>query len=304
MSLIDTIGTWVLENLPYERDNEKVRDALKVKSPMELLVIYLNWHGRLIVASSRQVLRSGAFDANPIAKERETAIGQIIGDIESGSPLTKYLSRGIRFGFALPPDPQKKQLNRRRELDLLLNDWGIHHLHISTEVGPDGFVKRGEPIIFAIFKPDRAYLIDIMKHGDWTNEQVVRTIIDSWPNDRLAHELKGIVGGGPCWSAQERAQLRGVGITTALSIDGRVYMPGAGISTAGTSPGTFMKARQVLNAVKSFEEQVEAKQDVIAEAIRQRGGQIHDELSFVFSVFEHGFGVVETNSGLQIILGQ
>jgi hypothetical protein len=50
--------------------------------------------------------------------------------------------------------------------------------------------------------------------------------------------------------------------------------------------------------------QVEAKRDVIAEAIRRRGGQIHDELSFVFSVFEHGYGVVERNSGLQIILGQ
>jgi hypothetical protein len=304
MSLIDTVGTWVLENLPYDRDDDKVVGALKAKSPIELLVIYLNWHGRLIPARPRKVSRSGAFDANPVAIERAAAVGQIIRDIEDGKDLTKYLSRGIRIGFALSPDPQKKQLNRRKDLDLLLNDWGIHHLHISTKVEADGFVKRDGPIIFAIFKPDRAYLIDILNHGNWTSEQVIRTILKSWPDEGLVREMPGIRGGGNTWSDKDRAQLRGAGIAASLSIDGRVYIPSVGISTDGTSPRTLWKASQVLRTLKVFEEQADAISERIALVIKERGGRVPDKMSFNFSFFENGFGVIETNSGLGIPLEQ
>jgi hypothetical protein len=165
MALVHSVATWVLDNLPYDRNDRKVVAALKSKSGAELLVIYMNWRNRLISPEPRAVLKSSAFDANPVVKQRSGEFAEIIDDIEQGRVLTKYLSRSVRVGFALPPHPKRKQLSRRKDLDLLLNDWGIHHLHVSRVVEPDGFVKRGGPVIFAIFKPDRAYLIDVMGHG-------------------------------------------------------------------------------------------------------------------------------------------
>jgi hypothetical protein len=304
MPLIDTVGTWVLANLPYDRSNDKVVAALKSKNPTELLVVYLNWCSRLVPALPRQVLKSDAFEANPLASTRQPPIHQIIRDIEDGKPLNKYLSRRVRFGFDLPADPSRKQLDRRRDLDLLLNDWGIHHLHISTEVEADGFVRRNGPLIFAMFKTDRAYLIDIMDHQSWTSERAIRTILSSWPNEGLVHEMKGIHAGETAWTDKDRAQLRAAGISTSLSIDRRVYMPGSGISTDGTSPHTLWKATQILRTLKLFEEQANASSVKIAEAIRQRGGEVSDTLSFAFSAFENGYGVIETNSGLEILLSQ
>ena len=302
MQLVDTVATWVLDYLPYDRTDPKLVAALKAKGGPELLVIYLNWHSRLVAAAPRKVLRSAAFDANQINKQRAAAIATIIEDIERGNLLTKYLSRSVSVGFALPRDPEKKQLGRRRDLDLLLNDWGIHHMHISTAIGADGLVKRDGPVIFAIFKPERAYLIDIMGHGEWAREHVIRVIVKTWPNDGLVNELKGVLGTSRSHTDQERAQIREAGLSTFVEFDGHVYLAGLGISTAGTSTAATMHAMRILRALKHFEEQAKANPARIVDLIRQHGGQITGEPALAFSFFENGFGVVETNSRVGIVL--
>lgn len=304
MSLFDTVGTWVLDNLAYDRGNPEVVAALKAKSPFELLIIYLNSRSRFVDPLPRQVLRSSAFDANPVVSERREAIAAIIQDIERGNLLTKYLSERVGIGFELPIDPQKKQLNRRKDLDLLLNEWGIYHLHISTEIGPTGFVKRTKPLIFAIFKPAHAYLIDVMEHGRWADDHLIRVVVEAWPNAGLVSEMLGILSGKNRWSNEERLQLRGAGIATSVAIDGRAYLPGPGMSSDGSSPTFFFKARQVLRALKNFEDQKDKLADKIVEAIKQKGRQIEGTPEYRFSVFENGYGVIETKSGVEIPLGK
>jgi hypothetical protein len=158
VNLTESPRQWVLKNLPYNRNDPTVDAVLQAKDLRGLLVLYLNWRERLITAAPRQVLRSPAFDANPIVHERSAAIAQIVDDIEQGRDLTRYLSRGVTIGFDLPQVQATKNLNKQRHLDLMLNDWGVHHLHISTEIDPDGFVNRGkqketdEPLLFAVFR--------------------------------------------------------------------------------------------------------------------------------------------------------
>jgi hypothetical protein len=167
VKLMESARQWVLKNLPYDRNDPKVEAVLQAKSPRGLLVLYLNWRERLIPTAPRQVLRSPAFDTNPIVHERSAAIAQIVDDIEQGRDLTRYLSRRVTIGFDLPQVQATKNLNKQRHLDLMLNDWGAHHLHISTQIDPDGFVNRSkqkqadEPLLFAVFRQQTAYLIDI-----------------------------------------------------------------------------------------------------------------------------------------------
>jgi hypothetical protein len=165
MTILDSVRDYVLTNLPHERADPKVVSALAAKSPAELLVIFLNWRNRFVSPTSRKVLRSPAFDANPIVVERSAAVATLVNNIMEGRDLTKYLSRHVAVGFSVAHNANKKHLNRRRDLDLLLNDWGIHHLHISTAIESDGFVARDGPLIFAVFKPLVAYLIEVMNHG-------------------------------------------------------------------------------------------------------------------------------------------
>ena len=128
MNLMESVRGWVLKNLPHDGADQKVVAALKAKSPRELLVLYLNWRERLIPPAPRRVLRSSVFDTNPIVHECSAAIAQIGDDIKQGRDLTRYLSRRVTIGFELPRAQSTKNLYKRRHLDLLLNDWGIHHL--------------------------------------------------------------------------------------------------------------------------------------------------------------------------------
>jgi hypothetical protein len=83
--------------------------------------------------------------------------------IEKGANLNPHLSERIETVFmATPEDPG---LRYREDLDLLLNEWAIHHLHISTILQTNGFVKRGREVLFAAFRHDDAYLIDFLDHS-------------------------------------------------------------------------------------------------------------------------------------------
>jgi len=293
----------VLANLPHDRTNADVVAALREITPPELLVRYINWQNRLISASPRKVLQSSTFARNPLVQTRSKIIRKIVKDIERGSDLTKYLSRGVRVGFSLPRDPGKKELHRRPDLDLLLNDWGIHHLHISTTVEADGFVERDGPLIFAAFKEQTAYLIDVMNHREWTNDHLIKVIVGSWPNAGLAFELKGIIPSEQTYTAEERAQLRGAGLSTCVKIDGRAFMPNSGISTAGTSTRASMTAMNILRTLKKFEDEVKANLAGVINFIHKNGGKVQGDPTFEFSLFKQGCGVVETTTGFPILLG-
>jgi hypothetical protein len=303
INLSESLRNYVLVNLPHDRTNADVVAALREMTPPELLVRYINWQNRLISASPRKVLQSSNFVENPLAQARSQTIRKITKDIERGDDLTKYLSRGVRVGFSLPRDPGKKELHRRGDLDLLLNDWGIHHLHISTTVEADGFVERDGPLIFAAFTEQAAYLIDVMNHREWTNDHLIRVIVGSWPNAGLAFELKGILPSEQTYTAEERAKLRRVGLASFVNIDGRAFMPSAGISTAGTSTRASMTAMNILRALKKFEDEVKANPAGVMNFIHKNGGKVQGDPAFEFSLFKQGFGVVETTSGFPILLG-
>lgn len=303
MTLVESVRPWVIANLPHDRSDAAIDAALNAKSPMELLVLYLNWRERLIPAVPRQVSRSPEFESNPVASKRSTTIAQIIDDIKQGRDLTRYLSRRVKVGFDLPWARATKNLNRSHHLDLLLNDWGIHHLHISTTAEADGFVERDGPVILAIFRPKCAYLIDVGNHGDWAQERLIRVVVATWPDDELALEIKWILGGGRSYTNDERAKRRAAGISTFVQIDNRVFAPAVGISTAGTSVKVLVRAGRIMRAVGNFQKQMQSDLASIVELIRQHGCYPADTPEFEFGLSQQGFAIIERTSGVAIGLG-
>lgn len=249
-------------------------------------------------------MRSPVFDINPIVHERSAAVAQIVADIEHGRNLTRYLSRRVEIGFDLPRARSTKNLYKRGHLDLLLDDWGIHHLHVSTTTDPDGFVERADPIIFAIFKPERAYFIDAGTHRDFARGQLIRIIIETWPDDGLAFELKGILGGARSYTDEERTKLRAAGLSVlSVQINSRCFAPAGGFSTAGISDKASINSERIMRTLTLFEEQIRADPTPIIETMRHYGGHPTDAPEFEFSFFQEGFGVIETRSGVAIGLG-
>lgn len=253
MALMETLDAsarqLVLTHLPHDRSDAAVTSALHGMSTSDLLIKWFNWNSRLIPANPRKVHQSKEFQANKVVTARKPEIDALISEIEAGTDLTKYLSRGVKHGYI---DPTGIKSHLRQDMDLMLSAWGIHHLHTSQVVESDGFVERDGYIVFAVFKHDAAYLIDLMTHKDWVNEHVLQVLVDNWPDTGLIHEVKGVVGLSRTLNDSQRLTLRKKHANTAAEINGNVYMPAAGMVASGASLHSVRQADRVCDALERF----------------------------------------------------
>lgn len=302
MNLEEDIRQHVLAHLPHAPGEAA---ALAARSPRDLLIIYANWLNRLVPARHRRVHRSSVLAANPLAADPtyRPALDQIVVKLESGADISPHLSRGIQHGFQTRDPSKPKTLQRRPDLDLLLNDWGVHHLHLSTVMEADNFVTRTGPLLFAVFRPDDAYLIDIVNHGGWTRERVMKIMVKEWPDAGLALELKGILPGSPV-SEQDRQVLRNKGITTPFEIDSNVYSAIGCLATAGTSIRTTNAVDRLLDFLKRFHDRLAENPGYVSDMLKHHGIAPPSALDLHFAFFDTGgYGVIEVQTGFAIRLG-
>ena len=302
MPLIDrieqSVRQLVLDELPYDHSDPALVSTLKSMSARDLLIRWFNWVHRLVPQAPRQVLQSEEFRANPFVWERQSDIQALIADIEAGADLTKYLSRGVEHGFV---EPGKVKMHRQQDLDFMLSAWDIHHLHISQKLEPDGYVERDALIVFAVFRSDKAYLIDLMTHNDWAREHVIRVIVNNWPNDSLVHEFGGMSGGRKIGD-EERLQLRKRQINTPIEIDGKLYGHPTVMTLAGVSSQAILQADEVMDTLEDFAEEYERDPATI---IAQIGPDVAwpADPDFVVGFHPTAFGVYEVTTGTFIRLG-
>lgn len=274
------------------------RAALEKERASDLLIIYFNWLDRLIDAVPRTVHISDALQTNTLIHNGQyaTAYDAILAKIERGEPLTPHLSRGIRFGYE-EGRQKPKDLKRRRDLDLLLADWGIHHLHLSTALSEDGFVVRTGPLLLGVFHRDDAYLIDIIEHGDWSNQALMETVVRNWPSAGILYEMKGVLGLDRTVNATDRKRLREAGINVPLEIGGKVYVSPCGLSTAGTSTNAAMRASHVRRDVEAFCKQIKAEPFWLTGLLLRAGVVPPDQPDLRFLFLGDGYGVMERRTG-------
>lgn len=201
-----------------------------------LLIAYGNWRGRYVAARPRRVHESRELEDSQKYGEHAAALAAVRADIIAGRDLTPRLSRGV--GTVYVATSRRGGLQHRRDLDLLLSDWGIHHLHLGTKMGRNGLVTRTEDVLLIYFTADDAYLIDSRRHpniDNWAEASIMQTVIRNFPGLAHAWEVTGAIGLSCSISDEERLELRQAGVDVPLEIDGKVYRPvAAGMSLAGT----------------------------------------------------------------------
>lgn len=299
MDLLEDIRQFVLSSLPCL---PSARTELEAKDAHELLVIYRNWQERLIRPVPRKVYRSQALSANPLAEHPQygPALEQIARMLEAGMEVTPHLSRNVVHGYQEDASGQKF----RKDLDLMLNDWGVHHLHLSTRIEADGFVERTGPLLFAFIKNNDAYLIDIMDHGNWVCRHVFETMVKEWPEAELAHEVKGVIGLAREVSEADHKTLRKKHANAFVEIGGTVYMPSRGISAAGTSITATMAANRLIDTIDEAQQHLTDNPDYFSSLMRQNGIEPPPALDLHFHIFdEGGYGVIERQTGVALRLG-
>jgi hypothetical protein len=260
------------------------------------LVVYHNWANRLVPSQPRTIRKSRAFEQNPLTAQRASDLALLIADIEQGKDLRKYLSRGI------VRTPVKTPGGRRPDIDLLLNDWGVHHLHISSLVEPDGFVKRDGPLLFVSFTAATAHLIDIMQHGDWCRDHVLEVLASEWPNESVIYEMRSPTPTSPnAITEQQRANLRANGYNAAFAFNGKTFFS-RGMMSGGVTMEGWLYARNLLHRIQEVEKVLAENPGRCAAIFEQHNVKFPDEPEFVFAIGDDGPSILEKRTGTCISL--
>jgi hypothetical protein len=197
--------------------------------------IYATWRGRVPAARPRHVHVSAELLANSDRLTYSDGLAAVLGEIARGNDLRPRTSTAIEHAYTpwTPPPLQRRQPSQRH-VDLLLADWGLHHLHLGIaphRTRPE-FVTRTPHVLFVAFKPDDGYLVDVAEHesdgANWAALKLLETIVRNWPDAGIlmaSNAALGLADGN--WSDAERRALRRAGISTGVvEIDGKVGSAG------------------------------------------------------------------------------
>jgi hypothetical protein len=295
MDIQESIRQWVLTNLPYDRTDAALDGHLKGLDASHLLIAYYSWDKRFIRPQPRAVHQSTALQGNPLATQLALELAQIIGDIEQGRDLTRYLSEDVLRAVVGVPGRR----GRRPDLDLMLNDWAVHHLHLSTKMQSNGFVVRSGPLLFAAFRPEAAYLIDIMQHGDWTRDHVLEVMIDEWPTAGLVREVKGALPSAQSLrvTEQQRKAVRKAHANTMFEYRGKLYISADGLTPAGSSVSVTRTVNVVMRAIRRVENTMTANPESLQAQFAQAGVPYPAQPKFAFDFRDDLPGLMETSTG-------
>jgi len=225
------------------------------EDPQAVSIIYFNARRRWLPQIPRQILKSHEFSC---PRELKSSLVWLEEKVTRGDNLNPYLSRSLKkAGYD----------------DALLNDWKVYHFHLGDVVEVDGFVKRTEPVLFALVTESHFHEINVHHHGDWTNLDVIEIIHANWAEKIERFKLTGVAGITPVPTSADVKLLRGVHVNTILQTkDGTIYAPvGGGYMTNGTSSEVVMESIRHAKFIKHLEQWVKDNSQVLTEELKKSG---------------------------------
>ena len=282
----------------YDKPSIARIEANSSNKEFALLCAYYKAQRRIVSTIPRVIHKASTFS---VPTEHAAALNTIEQRIRNGESIVPYLHRTIK---CLDYD------------DLLLNDWGIHHLHLGTKTCSDGFVDRTGPLLYVCFgdtidvysstENTKSYFIGILDHQSFIAQILIEIIYDNWPDILRPFQLNGVGVDGRLSDADIK-KLRNGGVNYFLETkDGNLLSPpGGGITTARTGNIDTMRAIRSLKwADNQQKHAIEAMSDIIERSkdnpTRHRFGRIIDLR--LESRGENTFVLRDTNSGYTLRL--
>lgn len=205
---IDQLRKEMVRVLPTHSTREK--NAFAALDVGEQAWRFLNWQSRLVHPHPRQVNVADGFDNLSAVQANRKAIYSLLDRLALGGDVTGHLSRKVMQGYCIHKNGRKDGA----DFDLMLNEWGINHLHLDDSPGK-GFKPRTRDVLYAILGRAAAYALVVAPHGVWTSRQLIASAQRSWPQQGLFVPL-GLMPGKD-WTEDEHKAMRKVGMTTACS---------------------------------------------------------------------------------------
>lgn len=172
----------------------------------------------------------------------------------------------LRSGTSLQPR-LSRSLNNREFNDLMLHDFGLHHLHLGTALDATGLITRTGDLLIVLVRPDDVYLVDVRAHGCWSQQDLIEIIHVNWSHV-LAPFRINIEPSGQSVTSEQRANLRRRRMNAALEMpDGVVYAgiggghvcSGANLNAVRWADITLRMAEEIEKAMGGIESQLAAE---------------------------------------------
>ena len=185
------------------------------------------------------------------------------------------------------------RIRRANVRDGLLWHYGMHHFHLSSETGAEGFVKRSDQLLFAIVASEDAYFVDVRPHPrkggvEWSSQELLRIVHANWPELIEANVLHGILG--TKLMDEEIHELRRKNVNSAVDIDGKAIAPlGGGMAGDGSSVSCTQFASRLLRNLRRHEEVLDHEEvrRAVARNLRAQGFDAGPILEFGLVFLEH-----------------
>lgn len=252
----------------------------------EIRTEYLNLLKRLLPEKHRKVFVSKELIC---PTELQSGFENLKRKIENGENLKPYLSKLI------------DDLNFN---DPLLNEWGIYHFHLG--INPDNknpvFIERTGPVLATRIVDDTVYFIDIINHGKWAKQEMVRIIYRNWPDSISKYRFEGDFSYSP--TDDDVNILRKNGINSLVEVEKGIFygLIGGGITSVNTSAEVTLKLIRIKKKLKSYEKYVTENLHELGNFLSEKSGRKLTKLIFKLRFEDNKFLLFEQNSNIQIEL--
>lgn len=162
---------------------------------------------------------------------------------------------------------QSRLLKKEDFRDLMLIDWGIQHFHMGTALEADGFMKRTDPLLFALVTDNHIHCVGFWSHGSWSDLEVVGIVHDNWPELIDKYRIHNIQGLSYTPTSADIGRLRNAQVNTAFEPRPGVFYfpPGGGQVLSGHS---FIATQLALRLQRA----VDVLTTKVKERIQELGG--------------------------------
>lgn len=164
---IKKLRTEIVKTVPKFPNNKETKQVLESKHLSDLLIVYLNWATRLIVARPRVVTIESEVTNDSRWSSLSDQFEKLKEKIQKGDDIIPHLSlKAQQKGFTPTASQSGPSSDKWADKDFLLNIMGFYHFHVGEiqETGKN-ISDRKDDVIFA--KVDRTTFtaIGIFSHS-------------------------------------------------------------------------------------------------------------------------------------------
>jgi hypothetical protein len=213
--------------------------------------IYYNFEKRRISQQTRKVMKADDF----------TCPHYLLSGLDN-------LERKIVAGDDLTPHLSKRVFMEYTGVDYLLNDWGIHHLHLGIKMRKK-FVTRTTTVLFCIVTEEVIYFLTTKPHKEWTDRSLLTIVYKNWPDLIKPFTMSGVISLLSNPDNEDIKNLRKGNISYSIELEHGVviYPPGGGYATDGTSRDVVTNVHRIMRMLTDFEERIKSNESNIKKQI-------------------------------------